>query len=138
MQNTQIKYTPQQEQELAQLYQTGVSVKDIAERLGKSERSVIAKLARMGVYQSTKHSTVKRTKGDLVEEISAVLGLESGTLDSLAKAEKLALETLYNEILTLNCNSHHSGRSHYNYPNHHSGHSHYNYPNWANQQSPSP
>ena len=98
MQQIQVKYTPEQEQELVQLYQGGMDVKTISERLEKSERSVIAKLARLGVYRSTKPQAERRTKTDLVEEIATMLDLDLDKTLSLCKAEKVALELLVGAV----------------------------------------
>ena len=69
---------------------------DIGEKLGKSSRSVIAKVIRMGLPYARKEPTSKdgspvTKKGDLVSEIGAVV---SGNLDGLEKAPKPALVAL--------------------------------------------
>jgi len=75
------------------------TVDAIAARIGKSARSVIAKLAAAGVYQTPKRTTktgepiVK--KEQLVEEIGKWLGIEVPTL---AKTGKLDLKRLHTAI----------------------------------------
>jgi Mn-dependent DtxR family transcriptional regulator len=86
-------YTKEEEETLNEY--PGASVADIAQRLGKSTRSVIAKLSNMGVYQ-TKAKTTKAgdpiiSKLELVAEIEEKLGAEFPTL---AKAGKEDLRKL--------------------------------------------
>jgi hypothetical protein len=50
MTETKINYTPEQTLEIVQAYQAGATVEQLAERVGKSVRSVVAKLSREGVY----------------------------------------------------------------------------------------
>jgi hypothetical protein len=81
------------------------TVDAIAERIGKSARSVIAKLAAAGVYQTPKRTTktgepiVK--KEELVEQIGKWLGIEVPTL---AKTGKLDLKKLHREIAVVTGN----------------------------------
>jgi hypothetical protein len=71
----------------------------IAARIGKSPRSVIAKLAAAGVYRAPERTTktgdpiVK--KDELVEDINKWLGLD---LTTLAKTGKLDLKALHGAI----------------------------------------
>ena len=75
------------------------TVDAIAARIGKSTRSVIAKLAAAGVYQTPKRTTktgepiVK--KEEIVAEIGSWLGIEVPTL---AKTGKLDLKRLHRAI----------------------------------------
>ncbi len=66
----------------------------IAEMIGKTARSVIAKLAREGVYKAKgKASATERvTKAQLVAKIAAAVGATEEALESLEKATKEALE----------------------------------------------
>lgn len=89
------KYTPQQEQQLVELYQSGTPVESISQLLNKSTRSVIAKLSRLGVYQSKFKTTGPRlTKMQLVDELEDLLQLEPQTLHSVEKADRDALVQL--------------------------------------------
>jgi hypothetical protein len=68
----------------------------LADEFGKSPRSVIAKIVRMGVEYARKQPTTKTgdpviSKAKLVEQISAVV---EGNLDGLDKAPKPALVAL--------------------------------------------
>ena len=81
------------------------TVDAIAARIGKTARSVIAKLAAAGVYQTPKRTTktgepiVK--KEELVEQIGKWLGIEVPTL---AKTGKLDLKKLHQKIAELTGN----------------------------------
>ena len=70
--------------------------KALGEQIGKSTRSVIAKIGRMGLAYETKQPTTKTgdpvtSKAKLVEQISAVV---AGNLTGLEKAPKPALHAL--------------------------------------------
>lgn len=88
-------YTPEQTQKLVADYQAGVAVEAIAEALGKSVRSVVAKLSREGVYQAKSYVSKtgeKPIKKDVVaDEIAAILLLTEAETESLTKANKTAL-----------------------------------------------
>ena len=90
-------YTPEQTTQLVAGYQAGETVEALADALGKSVRSVVAKLAREGVYQAkakTKSGAGRVTKAQLTASLEAVLGLASGSLESLQKGSHEALEQL--------------------------------------------
>ena len=96
--STTAQYTPEQTAQMVELYTGGASVAFIAEMIGKSAKSVIAKLSREGVYKAkakakTSASTVVR-KAQLIEAIAARAGVPAEKLDSLEKATKEALEIL--------------------------------------------
>ena len=89
------KYTPEQEQQLLELYQRDTSVESISNTLNKSTRSIIAKLSRLGVYQSKFKTTGPRlTKMQLVDELEDLLQLEPQTLHSVEKADRDAILAL--------------------------------------------
>lgn len=98
---TVTNYTPEQTLEIVELFASGSTVEQIAEKFGRSARSIIAKLSREGVYKSkAKASGSKRiTKAVLLEQIERELGLDEGTLASLEKGSHEALEILHREIL---------------------------------------
>lgn len=78
------------------------TVDAIAKRIGKSARSVIAKLAAAHVYQTPQRTTKTGEpiikKEELVEEIGSWLGIEVPTL---AKTGKLDLKKLHSKIAEL-------------------------------------
>jgi transposase len=93
---TKINYTEQQTAQMVQEYQAGVSIDEIAKTLGKSVKSVVAKLSREGVYQpKTKAKATSRvTKAALTQHLEEVFQLEAGALETLQKGSHEALEAL--------------------------------------------
>lgn len=91
-----VNYTPDQVTQLVTDYMAGTSVEALAEALGKSVKSVVAKLSREGVYKpKTKATSGSRiTKADMTKEAEKLLDLPEGTLDSLQKGTSEALEML--------------------------------------------
>ena len=93
-----VNYTQDQVEKLVVAYQSGQSVESIADSLGKSVRSVVAKLSREGVYQAK--SYVSKTgerpvKKDIVaDQIANILQLTEAEADSLTKANKTALNKI--------------------------------------------
>lgn len=98
-----IIYTPEQTASILTQYAQGVDLKVMATSVGKSERSVIAKLTREGVYVSAKTTpAIKRvTKADMIAQIADALGLLPAQLDSLEKASAPQLAMLAAGITTL-------------------------------------
>lgn len=89
MDTKQVNYTPEMTQDLVARYTAGMPVDMIARELGKTVRSVVAKLVREGVYQAkTKEASIRLTKEDLVAKIEAHFEMNPGTLDSLTKASR--------------------------------------------------
>jgi len=93
-------YTPEQVQELVTKYQAGVQVEQIAMELGKSVRSIVAKLSREGVYQpKSKVSNAARvTKASMVEQIAQLCGKTSEVMESLEKANQDVLAILVERL----------------------------------------
>ena len=90
-------YTPEQTAQAVSSYQAGVAVEQIALTLGKSVRSVVAKLSREGVYVAkTKAAGASRvTKADLVGAIAGKAGVPVAVVASLEKATAEALEAVF-------------------------------------------
>lgn len=89
MDTKQVNYTPEQVTQIVEAYKAGTEVDQIAQLVGKTVRSVVAKLSREGVYQpKAKAASSRMTKEDLVGRIEAHFELERGTLDSLTKASR--------------------------------------------------
>lgn len=90
-----VNYTPEMTAQMVADYQAGITVESIAESLGKTVRSVVAKLSREGVYQkkvyTTKGGGVPIKKDHHAEHIGQIVGLSEGEVDSLTKANKTAL-----------------------------------------------
>ena len=94
-----VNYTPEQVTKMVTEYQSGTTVESIAETLGKSVRSVVAKLSREGVYQAKTYvskSGEAVVKKDMVADaIGNVLGLTEAETESLTKANKTALSKIF-------------------------------------------
>ena len=57
-----VNYTPEQTQAIINDYQNGVSVEIIAENVGKTVRSIVAKLSREKVYIKKEYISVLNNK----------------------------------------------------------------------------
>lgn len=90
-------YTPEQTEHIVAEYLAGVDVEAIALAQGKTPRSVIAKLAREGVYVAkAKGPGVARvTKATMVAAIAAHYNASVETMSSLEKASHEALAVLF-------------------------------------------
>jgi hypothetical protein len=92
-----VNYTPEQVTQLVAGYQAGETVEALAAAVGKSVKSVVAKLAREGVYQpkaKAKAGAGRVTKANMTELVEDLLMLERGALESLQKGSHEALEAL--------------------------------------------
>jgi hypothetical protein len=97
---TKTNYTPEQTQQLVSGYQAGETVEALATLLGKSTRSVVAKLSREGVYKPKSKATgqARVKKSELVAQIAAKVGAHEEVLESLEKATHEALELLASRL----------------------------------------
>jgi hypothetical protein len=89
-------YTAEQTTLLVEAYKSGTSVEQIATELGKSTRSIVAKLSREGVYQP-KTKSVGQTrvkKAELVDRLAALCDVAPEVFESLEKANYEVLELL--------------------------------------------
>jgi len=90
-----VNYTPEQTLKMVADYQAGVSVEMIAQELGKTVRSVVAKLSREKVYKAKEYKTktgeTPIKKDAHADFIGDALGLTEADMDSLTKANKTAL-----------------------------------------------
>ena len=97
-----VNYTPEQTTKMVADYQAGVTVEKIAEALGKTARSVVAKLSREGVYKKKEYKTktgeavVK--KDAHADAIGAILRLPENDIESLTKANKSALKAIFEAL----------------------------------------
>lgn len=89
-------YTPEVTATILAEYANGTPVETIAGIVGKSTRSIVAKLSREGVYvaKTATKAEAKATKADLVAKIAEAAGVDVAVLKSLEKATKEALEIL--------------------------------------------
>lgn len=97
-----LNYTPEQTAQLVADYQAGMAVDALAQALGKSVRSIVAKLSREGVYKKKEYKTktgeavVK--KDAHADAIGAILGLPENDVESLTKANKAALKAIFEAL----------------------------------------
>jgi hypothetical protein len=97
-----VNYTPEQTLKMVSDYQAGVSVEMIASELGKSVRSVVAKLSREKAYIA---KTYKTKTGEAVikkdahaDAIGAILKMQENDIESLTKANKNALKMIFEAL----------------------------------------
>jgi len=97
-----VNYTPEQTLQMVADYQAGVSVETIALNMGKTVRSVVAKLSREKVYiakQYVSKTGEKPVKKDIhAEMIGRILNLPENDVDSLTKANKNALKVIFDAL----------------------------------------
>jgi hypothetical protein len=93
---TKTNYTPEQTAQLVTSYQAGVAVEQLAADMGKTVRSVVAKLSREGVYVAKTRATgaARVKKADLVDQLAAKCGVAPEVFESLEKANHDVLEAL--------------------------------------------
>ena len=84
-----VNYTPEQTAQIISDYQSGKSVEIIADNLGKTVRSIVAKLSREKVY-------IK--KDAHADAIGAILRLPENDIESLTKANKNALKVIFEAL----------------------------------------
>lgn len=93
-----VNYTPEQTTKMVADYQAGVTVEIIANELGKTVRSIVAKLSREKVYvaktyvSKTGEAVIK--KDTVADYIGEALGLTESDTESLTKANKTALKAI--------------------------------------------
>ena len=94
-----VNYTPEQTVSMVSEYLAGVAVEAIALSMGKSVRSVVAKLSREKVYvaktYTTKTGETVAKKDAVADAIGAVLKLTEAETESLTKANKTALAKIF-------------------------------------------
>ena len=97
-----VNYTPEQTAKIIADYQAGVAVEQIAQAMGKTVRSVVAKLSREKVYvakQYVSKTGEKPVKKDVTADaIGAILRLSENDIDSLTKANKSALRAIFDAL----------------------------------------
>ncbi len=97
-----VNYTAEQTAFAIAEYQAGQSVEFIAEKLGKTTRSIVAKLSREGVYKAKEY--VSKTgekpiaKEAFVSMIAEKLGVDAEKLGGLEKANKVALKLIFDGL----------------------------------------
>lgn len=100
-----VNYTPEMTAKMVEAYNSGhgMTIEAIAEMVGKSTRSVIAKLTREKVYIAkakgvTKTGEPVQRKSELANAIGAVLVLTESEIEGLAGAPKTALQKIFTAL----------------------------------------
>jgi hypothetical protein len=90
-----MKYTPEVTSDIVAQYKAGVPAKDLAAQLGVPERSVIAKLASIGVYQKKEYVNKRGEppikKEEYIDRLAKLLEVSIDRLESLEKVNKSVL-----------------------------------------------
>ena len=101
----ELNYTAEQTAQIVTTYTampTAETVANLAETLGKSVRSIVAKLSREGVYQkkvyTTKTGEAVVKKDSLADKLAEIVGLTEAEADSLTKANKTALAKIITKL----------------------------------------
>jgi len=93
-----MKYTKEITDKIVEQYKSGQTAKQIAETLGVADRSIIAKLSSLGVYQkkvyTNKRGEVPVKKYEMIERLAELLEVPSDQLESLEKVNKNVLKLL--------------------------------------------
>jgi len=97
-----VNYTAEQTAQVIADYAAGINVESIAMAMGKSVRSIVAKLSREGVYQKkaykTKTGEAVVKKDAHADAIGAILRLPENDIESLTKANKSALKAIFEAL----------------------------------------
>ena len=93
-----MRYTKEITDRIIELYNTKVPILAIAAELDVPERSIIAKLSSIGVYQKkayvNKRGETPVKKSEHINELATTLGCEPELLESLEKVNKNVLVML--------------------------------------------
>lgn len=97
-----MRYTKEICDRLVVDYNAGVPVSELAEYLDVPERSIIAKLSSLGVYQKktyvNKRGEVPVKKSEHIERIADLLDCDLELLESLEKVNKLVLKLIEQKL----------------------------------------
>ena len=97
-----VNYTPEQTAKMVADYTAGMDVATIAAGMGKTARSVIAKLSREKVYKAkeyvSKTGEKVQKKDAVADAIGAVLKMTESEIESLTKANKTALAKIFDAL----------------------------------------
>ena len=93
-----MKYTKEITDKIVEDYKSGITVAQIANTLSVPDRSIIAKLSSLGVYQKktyvNKRGEVPVKKYEMIERLAQLLEVPSDQLESLEKVNKNVLKLL--------------------------------------------
>ena len=98
-----MKYTKEITDKIVEQYQQGADTTTIANSLGVPDRSIIAKLSSLGVYNKKKYlnkrGEVPIKKWEHIEQLATILGVSSDQLESLEKVNKNVLVLLKEHLV---------------------------------------
>ena len=101
-----MKYTKEIIDRMVQDYQSQVPVAQIATQLQLPERSIIAKLSSLGVYQkktyTNKRGEIPVKKSEHIERIATLLDCDLELLESLEKVNKVVLRLIESRLSASN------------------------------------
>ena len=93
-----MKYTKEITDNLIEQYKAGKPVRELADTLSVPERSVIAKLSSLGVYQKkqyvNKRGELPVKKSEHIQKIATLLSCDEELLESLEKVNKQVLKLI--------------------------------------------
>ena len=99
-----MKYTKEITDRIIEQYKAKVPVKQIATDIDVPERSVIAKLSSLGVYEKktyvNKRGELPVKKSEHIERIAELLDVNSEVLESLEKVNKQVLKLIELKLTT--------------------------------------
>lgn len=97
-----MKYTKEITDRLIADYQAGTGIPELAAQLDVPQRSIIAKLSSLGVYQRrqylNKRGEVPVKKSEYIERIGKLLDMNLELLESLEKVNKGVLAVIEREL----------------------------------------
>ena len=97
-----MKYTQEKTKAIITDYKAGIPVEQIAENLGVPQRSVIAKLSSLGVYQKkrylNKRGELPQKKTEIIDKLATLLECDAELLDSLEKVNKSVLQRIIKRL----------------------------------------
>ena len=100
-----VNYTDAQVERLQEVYTANPNkstVEALAKEFGKTTRSIVAKLSRLGIYVKpaavAKDGNPVQKKNDLADAIGAVLKFTEAEMTGLASAPKTALQKIFTAL----------------------------------------
>lgn len=98
-------YTKEILDQIVEKYNAGVPIASLEEEFGFSQRSLIAKLASLGIYKKkeylNKRGEIPVKKEEIIERIAKLLEIDAQLLESMEKVTKTALSLIEKKIVLL-------------------------------------
>jgi transposase len=93
-----MNYSPEITKDIVDSYLQGLTVKQLALKYGKSEKSIIGKLAKERVYKKqvyhSKTGELPETKKEVIARLAQLLLIDPERIQGLEKAPKLELKLI--------------------------------------------